>query len=62
MFDRISLEMTLITILLTKIGPGHYDIKKPSVTGGNLVTKEERFKSVICDVPGPGTYQVFLRK
>ena len=42
------------------LGPGHYDVKKPTVPGGNLVTREERFKTLKSDVPGPGTYQVGL--
>ena len=40
------------------LGPGHYTIKNPELPGGNLVTKEERFKSIKDNVPGPGTYQV----
>jgi len=39
-------------------GPGSYDVKAPDVPGGNLVTKESRFKQSISDVPGPGTYQL----
>ena len=40
------------------LGPGMYNVKNPVVPGGNLVTREERFKPHISDVPGPGTYQV----
>ena len=40
------------------LGPGHYTVKNPELPGGNLVTKEERFKSIKDDVPGPGAYQV----
>jgi len=39
-------------------GPGHYAVKNPVLPGGNLVTKEERFKTLKSDVPGPGTYQL----
>ena len=42
------------------IGPGSYDVKAPDVPGGNLVTKESRFKQSVSDVPGPGTYQVIF--
>jgi len=45
---------------LLTAGPGHYDIKKPDIPGGNLVTKESRFKQSLSDVPGPGTYQVTI--
>ncbi|XP_065668260.1 sperm-tail PG-rich repeat-containing protein 2 isoform X2 [Hydra vulgaris] len=48
----------LMTADLDNPGPGQYDMKQHSAPGGNLVSKEVRFKSVICDVPGPGTYQL----
>jgi len=39
-------------------GPGNYDVKKPDIPGGYLVTREERFKPLKSDIPGPGTYQL----
>lgn len=39
-------------------GPGNYDIKKPQIPGGYMVSREDRFKGVKSDIPGPGTYQL----
>ena len=43
---------------LANPGPGEYNVKNPEIPGGNLVTRERRFKAIKNEVPGPGNYDL----
>ena len=41
-------------------GPGQYDVKSADNPGGLITTRQQRFKLVKSDTPGPGSYEVCL--
>ena len=57
-----NLEFYLSTyylfIMLFVSGPGQYDFKEAAGRGGLMTTRQDRFRPIKSETPGPGTYEV----
>lgn len=40
------------------LGPGQYELKDGSTRGGLMTTRQQRFKQIKNENPGPGSYEV----
>ena len=39
-------------------GPGQYDFKEAAGRGGLMTTRQDRFRPIKSETPGPGSYEV----
>lgn len=57
-----NLEVNLLTyylfIILFLSGPGQYELKEGAVRGGLMTTRQDRFRPIKSETPGPGSYEV----
>lgn len=57
-----NLEVYLLTyylfIMLFVSGPGQYDLKEAAGGGGLMTTRQDRFRPIKSETPGPGSYEV----
>ena len=47
---------------VSPVGPGQYDVKEGGGRGGLMTTRQQRFKSLKSETPGPGSYEVRKQK
>ena len=55
---EVYLSTYYLFIMLFVSGPGQYDFKEAAGRGGLMTTRQDRFRPIKSETPGPGTYEV----
>ena len=55
---EVYLSTYYLFIILFVSGPGQYDFKEAAGRGGLMTTRQDRFRPIKSETPGPGSYEV----
>ena len=55
---EVYLSTYYLFIMLFVSGPGQYDFKEAAGRGGLMTTRQDRFRPIKNETPGPGSYEV----
>ena len=55
---EVYLSTYYLFIILFVSGPGQYDFKEAAGRGGLMTTRQDRFRPIKSETPGPGSYGV----
>ena len=55
---EVYLSTYYLFIILFVSGPGQYDFKEAVGRGGLMTTRQDRFRPIKSETPGPGSYEV----
>ena len=55
---EVYLSTYYLIIILFVSGPGQYDFKEAVGRGGLMTTRQDRFRPIKSETPGPGSYEV----